>query len=513
MPPVFANTLSVRDFGARGNGTTDDTAAFNDAISAAKASGKALFIPSGTYILGKISIEIDTAANTRGFGLYGEGAGTTILKLRSTPKVNDALLEVFAKPVQSGDQLPAQNFFLRDLCFDGNGNDQLDGSGKYAVVSLKNLTLSEFTRLHVMAGRFRGIEDIGSATQDGDTPSTRNHYTDIRVTGSLAATRNLKHAGLWLENTKHYVLTNIIVDNWGSGVTIHDTGTSQGALESGGYHNINGLTVTSCPGDGLRVESSVWVSVSGFAAMAIGRGVGGAPVDGVPLRITSNDLIEPFGPAAGQSVFTNLVFRDNRNDAIVIEKGAGLEFIVIADVLIVNGRRGILAKGTSNLSIANVIFDGVGAYDEDEGATWDYALQLQDEAEESCARVTISNIQFYNCGGGLSLEGATDQCFAENLQFWLTQRSGSTLKAINVGASVGFSRLNAWNLTSGQISNTNSNVIIHYDGNDQNVATGKAYRVGGTQVVSTRQGAVSGADTDARLNDLITKLQAHGLIG
>ena len=48
-PP--ANSINVKDYGATGNGTTDDTKAINKAFAAALAAGKTAYIPAGTYIV------------------------------------------------------------------------------------------------------------------------------------------------------------------------------------------------------------------------------------------------------------------------------------------------------------------------------------------------------------------------------------------------------------------------------------------------------------------------------
>src|SRR5262245_3720632 len=50
-PPVQATAnVNVRDFGATGDGVTDDTQAIRNAIAAAKASGQGVLFPAGTYL-------------------------------------------------------------------------------------------------------------------------------------------------------------------------------------------------------------------------------------------------------------------------------------------------------------------------------------------------------------------------------------------------------------------------------------------------------------------------------
>lgn len=49
-------TVSVKDFGAVGDGVVNDTAAIQDAVDFAVLNGKSLYVPSGTYLISSITV-------------------------------------------------------------------------------------------------------------------------------------------------------------------------------------------------------------------------------------------------------------------------------------------------------------------------------------------------------------------------------------------------------------------------------------------------------------------------
>jgi hypothetical protein len=84
MTTVFGQSpLNVHDFGATGDGTTDDAPAINKALKAAATRKKDLYFPSGTYLCNTISdaqnhILLFRADGLKGIKLYGDGVNTRI---------------------------------------------------------------------------------------------------------------------------------------------------------------------------------------------------------------------------------------------------------------------------------------------------------------------------------------------------------------------------------------------------------------------------------------------------
>jgi polygalacturonase len=66
---IGSTSVNVRNFGAMGNGVTDDTAAFQAAINALPASGGTVVVPTGTYMIDATK-SINMRSNTR-LSLWG----------------------------------------------------------------------------------------------------------------------------------------------------------------------------------------------------------------------------------------------------------------------------------------------------------------------------------------------------------------------------------------------------------------------------------------------------------
>ena len=120
----LAQTISVKDFGAVGDGVVDDTAAINNAILAVAVSGGVVYFPAGKYLTqGDHSISLPALGKIVSF--MGDGPDASIL-LCST---NDDVLTIFG----------SSQCFVSQLGFDKQTRNQL-GNGlvikntSYAVI-------------------------------------------------------------------------------------------------------------------------------------------------------------------------------------------------------------------------------------------------------------------------------------------------------------------------------------------------------------------------------------------
>lgn len=153
----FADVINVKDFGAKGDGTTDDTSALNAAMTA--ATGKMLFIPAGTYLT---STGLRIPSNTE---VFGAGRTTTTIKLTADsfaiPCVTNAANVVGEESSNTGNE----NIVLRDLCVDGNGyrsNGTGSSGSSGSAISIKNGHHILIQNVMAVRGRLHCL-DIASA--------------------------------------------------------------------------------------------------------------------------------------------------------------------------------------------------------------------------------------------------------------------------------------------------------------------------------------------------------------
>ncbi len=262
--------FNVRDYGATGNGVTDDKLAIQAAINAAKAAGGGeVYIPAGTYaVTGGAKGSTGAIQIFDNITVYGDGMGQTMVKVKDG--WSGDITGIFRTPTD----VVTQNVGMHDLTIDGN---RANVTGK-------------------IDGWFNGVKP---GKTDADVNITLDHieikdcpsygFDPHERTINLTITNSISHGngldgftldfqiGAHIENNVAYdndrhgfnivtstnniqLINNIVYDNGSQGIMIQrgsdDIPVPNNILIQGGsiYGNV---------GDGIQINKSDRVTVDG----------------------------------------------------------------------------------------------------------------------------------------------------------------------------------------------------------------------------------------------------------
>jgi len=199
--------VNVVEYGAVGDGVTDDTQAIMAAVSALGASGSTLFFPPGTYLLGQ---QIALPSNSE---LRGSGAGAS----RILRKAGLSFTPVSA--------VGSQNIAIRDVA--------IDGSTAGSSGNLLHVDNSSHVSIHAVA--------VTSTPHAGIRVSGSN-VTDVSITATRIGP--VGNEGIVVVGTPTSPARRIVVDS----CIISDTGQSGIYLQDSADVTIsaNNLALPSC---------------------------------------------------------------------------------------------------------------------------------------------------------------------------------------------------------------------------------------------------------------------------
>jgi len=126
---VFATTVDVKSYGAKGDGTSDDTVAIQAAVDAVKDNGGTIVFPSGTYIVGQVNVTGGLTLKTKD----GE-ATTAVIKTKNYAGAWNRCFTTQASGYMHNDSTDSAPLNFSNLDFDGN----LANQGAYIQYELEH---------------------------------------------------------------------------------------------------------------------------------------------------------------------------------------------------------------------------------------------------------------------------------------------------------------------------------------------------------------------------------------
>ncbi len=307
--PIPTVGLTPQLYGAMGDGVTDDTVAFQDALTAAE--GGLLNVPAGTYLCGELIVKTKTK-------ILGFGAGSTIIKAKASLPSNKPLLinEQFGSLNVYADE----NIEITGVGFDGSNlttrsvelvslikvrNPRISKC-KFYNVQFMGFALGGCKEFSITENEFTNCGNPAVVAEGGAALWIGNYFGDGTVSTDGTIINNFFHnnnwSALYLNGNRNTVSSNQFRSNRES--TIFGTGS---------FNMINDNNITSAirkniSASGIEIGGAYWTITGNLINQTGSDSI--SCTDAQVVTISGNTLTDParepayFPTASGITIIT-----------------------------------------------------------------------------------------------------------------------------------------------------------------------------------------------------------------
>ena len=429
--------VSVKDFGAVGDGVADDTAAIQAALNASKN----VYFPDGVYLVSSWTTFSITTAKTKLFGsgaIKGDGT-TSFLKVLATTEISGLTIRDFTNAVinESTDSETVDNLFIHDCTFrDNNRHINIERPLANARI-VNNFFKNTLEGYAINIGRnvYSEQDTWQNIVIDG------NNFNDVNSSGSNNA------AAVLIYGRNAVVSNNTIVDVQSSG-----TGEAWAIYTKMRYASVSNNTIrevqsTSGPVYAINIKGDLRGGTSapqGYSCSVVGNTVINSTTDGTGIRSQNDDVIISNNTVEGFDIAIN--GNTTGYDNNVVSGNSVYGFGTYGINLIHNG---------DNISCTGNVVYGGGS-----------GTGIRQSSSTACNNYVISNNAIKNVGNGINLDNSAE---VTNIVV-----SGNTLDTISIRAIV-FQQCNKIRIFNNTINNQTANgtQIIWSSGVNKNIEIGE----------------------------------------
>ena len=435
----FADRLNVKDFGATGNGTSDDRVALQAAIVKGQATGLPVWLPAGTYMIsdqlggamtGHLDLVLDKRATIKA-AVGFPAASKKLLFLTNTTLGAGLQVSIAGGCFDSRNQPNSDTGQANDTVYiAGKGIDEVIISGTrfysgddFATAGSDSLLFcSEMSNLTIEKCRFIGAKDVAIYIS-GD--STETYGSDAII--EKCRFDNCSSAIISKRSFKRYIASQNVIRNCQFGILqgVADTTKKPGKDNIITHNHIIGA------------QRAIEAAISDTTIITNNRiesiGYGNAPTDGTGIQLSGSSYCMVMG-----NIITGI------NPTATISGNFRAIYVITRDV------DGVTYNSQRN-AISNNVIVGVGETYRESGSTCDYnSVKLEQAVNcQSWEPKLSGNHSFYNFFGPTG-EGI------DNLEG--TYRKGTTMRWVRrVNGNSGFGTTNPQaplHLQNGSVSAT-----------------------------------------------------------
>ncbi|UJR07336.1 hypothetical protein I4U23_011623 [Adineta vaga] len=368
FPIVSSTIFNIRDYGAIGDGITDDTHAVLDTISKCMINGGVLYIPSGTFVI-RSSLIFQTNVP---FTINGDGMNSILLW-----EFNDHLIQIL--PSNNG----ISEVTIRDFVITSSITPKsLDKFGIYA----ENLVKSQIEHLIINSNDSKISPTSSGICLSGvaDTNTIRDvimweirgtgieigYGSEVRILGGRIIGPNLRfdqsigihctgnNGGVHIENTDIIALgTGILIENSNGHGSNREIFISQATIDSNGqgliirdnsYVSIVGIWAASSTMHQVYIEENTTALLTISGGTIFNGGVYECP--------KNSDWCNGITVKSGTFILNGVHVRNNKGKGIWVMNKSVTQFQIIASRIFENGQ-GLYINGSSFIVSNNICME------------------------------------------------------------------------------------------------------------------------------------------------------------